>query len=50
MKVDWCLSETVVIDGQGGHLKVEPVLQEETQYGECADVCSVGEEFQWVEF
>ena len=28
MKVDLCLLETVVIDGQGRHLKVDPILQE----------------------
>ena len=27
MKVDWCLLETVVIDGQTKHLKVDLVLQ-----------------------
>ena len=34
MKVDWCLLETVVIDGQERHLKVDLVLQKQTQYRE----------------
>ena len=38
MKVGWCLLEVVVIEGQGGHLKVDPVLQVQTQYGECGGV------------
>ena len=37
MKVDWCMFETVVIAGQGRHLKVDSVLQKQTQYGECMD-------------
>ena len=38
MKVDWCLLEAVVIDGQGGHLKVAPVLPKQVQDDECVDV------------
>ena len=38
MKVDWCLSNTIVIDGQGRHLEVALVLQAETQYGEFEDI------------